>query len=133
MAGKKKFKVGDRVEVVANNGNHGAPIGSVAVVSQAPGNGYYRLQEFPNWNFSVAELKLIPNTFTKASVEAEKEKLVAAVAALDAKLAFLDETGQDEGSDKEFRVYQTLSLVDDKKLTKQQKAKAIAQLLEDVK
>lgn len=131
MAAKKKFKLGDRVEVVANNGNHGAPVGSVATISQAPGNGYYRLAEFPNWNFQVAELKLVPNTFTKATLEADKAKAAEAVALLDSKLAFLDETGQDEGSEKEFRVFQTLSLVEDKKLTKTQKAKAIAGLLED--
>lgn len=133
MAAKKnKFKVGDKVEIVSNKtGVHGAPVGETATISQAQGNGFYRLVEYPNWNFPVADLKLVPTTFTKASVEAEKVKLLAATAALDAKLAYLDETGQDEGCDKEYRVYQTLSLVDDKKLTKQQKAKAIAALLKE--
>lgn len=135
MAAKKnKFKVGDKVEIVSNkSGQHGAPVGETATISQALGNGFYRLAEFPNWNFPVGDLKLVPCTFTKVSVEAEKTKLVAAVAALDAKLAYLDETGQDEGCDKEYKVYQTLSLVDDKKLTKQQKAKAIAALLNEDK
>lgn len=132
MAGKKyKFKKGDRVRVVGAASGHQIPIDTIATIQAPYGQGYYRLNEYPNWNILMADLELIPCNFTKASLEGEKAKLVAAVATLDAKLAFLDETGQDEGTDREFRVYQTLSLVEDKKLTKQQKAKAIAGLLDD--
>jgi hypothetical protein len=135
MAAKKnKFKVGDKVEIVSNKtGSHNAPVGETGTITQAQGNGYYRLAEFPNWNFPVGDLKLIPCTFNKVGVESEKAKLLVAVAALDAKLAYLDETGLDVACEKEYRVYQTLSLVDDKKLTKQQKAKAIAALLNEDK
>lgn len=129
---KFKFKVGDKVEIISSkSGQHAAPIGETATVSQAQGNGFCRLAEYPHWQFPVGELKLVAYTFTKASVQAERAKHLKAVAGLDAKLGYLDETGQDEGCDKEYRVYQTLSLVDDKKLTKQQKAKAIAVLLNE--
>ena len=131
MAGKKKttsFKVGDCVEVVANTAGHGIMTGTVSKVCSIQ-SSYYRLEGY-NYNVAAADLKLVLVNFTKDSVEKEKVRLTQEVQALDSKLAYLDETGQDEGSEQEFRVYQTLSLVEDKNLTKQEKAKAIAALLD---
>lgn len=129
--GKYKFKVGDKVRIQSNTSGHCISIGDICTVSMVVGNGSYRVQEYANYNLVVGDLEFVPNTFTKDSVDKEKASLQVQMDALDAKLAFLDETGQDEGCDKEFRVYQTLSLVEDAALTKQQKAKAIASLLED--
>jgi hypothetical protein len=127
---KYKFKNGDKVKIVSNASGTNLPIGTVLTILGPQGNGYYRTQEYPQWNFPVGDLELVPCTFTKESVDKEIAGLQAQIDALNAKLAFLDETGQEEGCEREFKVYQTLSLVEDGNLTKQQKAKAIASLLE---
>jgi len=129
--GKYKFKAGDRVKVISNaQGCHNIALGTLATISHPQGNGYYRLQEYANWNIPVADLELVPCTFTKNTLDKEKAELAARVALLDAKLAYLDETGQEQGCDKEFKVFQTMTLFENGEMTKQQKAKAIATLLE---
>jgi len=128
---KYKFKQGDRVKITGNTqGCHHIAVGTVGTITGPMGNGYYRLQEFPNWNVPTADLELVPCTFDKDSLDKEMADLEAKMALLNSKLAFLEETGQETGCDKEFRVYQTMTLFENENMTKQEKARAIAALLE---
>lgn len=128
---KYKFKCGDKVKIVGCASGTNVPVGTLCTIQGPQGQGYYRVQEYPNWNFCVGDLELVPCTFNKAMIDKEKALAAARLAVLDSKLVYLEETGLEEGCEKEFKVYQTLSLIDDGDLTKQQKAKAIASLLED--
>ena len=133
MAARKKykFKNGDKVKLVGASTNHGPGLGLTLTIQGPSGNGFYKTLEYPNYQFSVNDLAPLASKFTKKELEKEKKKLQEEIALLDNKMAYLDETGQDIGSDREFRVYQTLTFVEDGNLTKKEKAVAIARLLED--
>jgi hypothetical protein len=127
-----KFKAGDQVKVVRNSGGHNITLGTTATILSFQGSGYgYRLTEFPHWNVNVGDLEKLVTSFSRTSVETEKAELAAKIAALDTKLAFLDEIESDSGDEKEFKVFSTLTLVENGNLTKRQKAQAIAALLSD--
>jgi hypothetical protein len=108
-------------------------VGTVAkVTSGYPGNaGYVYLDNNMSCGVAKAHLEVVTLTFSKESIEKEKADLVARIAALDSKLAFLEETESETGTEQEYRVYATLTLFENGDLTKQQKAKQIAALLED--
>jgi hypothetical protein len=135
MAKKKTaIKVGSTVQVTTTNyTNYGFPVGTVAkVTSGYPGNaGYVYLDNNMSCGVAKAHLEVVTLTFSKESIEKEKADLVARIAALDSKLAFLEETESETGTEQEYRVYATLTLFENGDLTKQQKAKQIAALLED--
>ena len=126
----KKFKKGDKVEIIGNYSGHGMQIGTTCTVSHNYGN-YVRVKEFPSFNFYQQDLRAMPTSFDKKALDKQKAELKLQINLLESKIAYLDETGQDEGNEKEFRIYQTMSLFENNELTKQQKAKAIASLLEE--
>ena len=63
-------------------------------------------------------------------IAAQKATLAEREKEVNEKLAFLAEVGVDEFSENEYKAYMTLKYVDDPKLSKMEKAKAIAKLIE---
>ena len=60
----------------------------------------------------------------------DKKEIDKSIAVEKEKLAYLNEVESDEFNDNEFKAYSTLSLLENKKLSKLDKAKLIAKLLE---
>ena len=63
------------------------------------------------------------------SIKAEMEKQSALIAELNSKLKYMDEVGSDTFDENEFKAYQTLTIIEKGGLSKLEKARAIAQLL----
>ena len=57
------------------------------------------------------------------------EKQSALIAELNSKLKYMDEVGSDTFDENEFKAYQTLTIIEKGNLSKLEKARAIAQLL----
>ena len=64
------------------------------------------------------------------NIKNEREVLASREKEVKAKLAFLKEIGADKFSENEYKAYMTLKYVDDPKLSKAEKAKAIAKLID---
>ena len=128
-----KFKVGDRVEVVANTANHGVAIGTKSVIcGLPPAHGAFRIKDH-NLNFNEHDLKLCH--MTKEDLEGDlklaqekAEKAQDDVEMVEAKIAYMDETGSETFDENEFRCYEALKIIEgeDDRLAK---AKAIAKLV----
>ncbi len=66
---------------------------------------------------------------TLVEVQEELAEAKEVVKLLETKIAFMKETGAEEFDDNEFKVYNTLTILDEKKLSKLDKARAIAALI----
>jgi len=66
---------------------------------------------------------------TKLELEQDLVILEEQIRLVNVKLAYMKETGAEEFDENEFKVFNTLSILDEKKLSKLDKAKAIAALI----
>lgn len=66
---------------------------------------------------------------TKQEIEDELAAKKVDISILESKLKYIEETGVDAFDETEFKVWNTLTVVDNKKLSKLEKARAIAQLI----
>jgi hypothetical protein len=127
---KAKFKVGDRATVVNNTtGQNKVAIGTTGTIMENPGPGWYVLREFPNTRIKASDLAKVTVSFSKETVAAERTKVAAQLALLDAKRAYLEENDLEKDDESKFLVYHTLTLMEDGDLTRKQKADAISAIL----
>jgi hypothetical protein len=126
--GRTDLKAGAKVKIVANTSGHGLHIGAKTTVVTSLTGGTYRIAN--NMNVYPNDLESDCG-FTRADVEAERKDMKLKLDLLDAKLAFLDETGRDSGTDSEVKVYSTLVVFENEDLTRLQKAEAIAALIDN--
>ena len=79
-----------------------------------------------NWNVNYVGYY---SASTLSEIQEELKEAKEVVDLLTAKIAYMKETGAEEFDENEFKVFNTLSILDEKKLSKLEKAKAIAALI----
>ena len=142
----QKFKAGDKVQLKSNTPaslllSYGLEVGDEGTVVRGY-NGYYNINIYCRKQERVEQLSfetryLEPvKTSTREKIEtrielikAEIEKQSALITELNAKLKYMDEVGSDTFDENEFKAYQTLTIIEKGNLSKIDKARAIAQLL----
>lgn len=116
------LKVGDsiKVESISYDGCYNVKV---------PNRGSYRV---PSAALSKFVEKIHKNQFLDQIKKAEEniERSKAFIKETKAKIAFMDETGSDTLNENEFKAYQTLTIIEKGDLSKMEKAKAIAALIE---
>lgn len=120
-----KFKPNDEVEIVGNTGGHNQ-VGFKMTVSHYQG-GVVKMKESA-FNFPEPDLKLIPldkNKFLKRAELAKREWLLN-----QAKADFLETTGDDVLDERKFRRYNITTLIENNKLTLQEKVERIDSMFE---
>lgn len=136
---------GKKIRIIARTSNHGFPYGDYTVnsvgQSYPTGTNPYltlSLKEFPNLGMPTLynvdfEILLFS---TKADFETEisslrkqisdNEKLISKY---DERLRFMDANNLDEFSEEDFKILNALDYIEDNKLTRVEKAKAIGKML----
>lgn len=132
--------IGKRVRIVNPNGSHLVPIGSNVVLTGVAGNagssyGYRFYHDYETSGGATVlkgtNFELVPQT--KNELEKELRILRANFKKQETeiknRLAFIKETGAIEYDEMEFKAYNTLSIIEDDKTSKSEKAKLIANLI----
>ena len=144
----QKFRIGDRVQLKASLPSQSSYMSSYGlkpgdegvVINQSYGT--YTLDIFcskqqnnQRLSFDVRNLDLVKVTSREKikakieSVKAEMEKQSGLIAELNAKIKYMDEIKSDTFDENEFKAYQTLTIIEKGSLSKLEKAKAIAALI----
>ena len=121
-----KFVIGDKVKIVGVTSGHGQAIGSIFTLSTQL-NGYWRMVEVPNLNFSPVDLVLV--SLTKEKIAERVASLEKEVKCWQLKLEWMEETANETFNEDEFKVFGTLKTLDDSKLSRVDKARLIAGLI----
>ena len=142
----QKFKAGDKVQLKGGISSgtlssYGLQIGDEGIViSQSYGyytiDIYCRKQErVERLSFETRYLEEVKTSSREKiearieSIKAEMENRSALITELNSKLKYMDEVGSDQFDENEFKAYQTLTIIEKGGLSKLEKARAIAQLL----
>lgn len=142
----QKFKAGDKVQLKGGIGSnilsaYGIEIGDEGTVVRGS-YGYYdidiycrKFEKVQKLTFETRCLEAVKST-SREKIEARIESIKAEIAKgnglideLNAKLKYMDEVGSDTFDENEFKAYQTLTIIEKGNLSKIDKARAIAQLL----
>ena len=142
----QKFKAGDKVQLKGSIGSnvlssYGLKIGDEGVVINGS-YGYYTIDIYcrkydkvHRLSFETRYLEPV-KTSTREKIETKIETIKEEIAKwnnviveLQAKIKYMDEVGSDTFDENEFKAYQTLTIIEKGNLSKIEKAKAIAQLL----
>jgi hypothetical protein len=134
---KKKFKVGNKIKVIANKGGHNYEIGEV-----------YKVVKIYNDSLTAKSLdgKFVGNSLYGTEIEfvsltidelkEDNESLKANIAEIqkeiednNLKIAWMEENGVSEYDENQFKAFRTLSLLEDETLSKLEKAKLIGELV----
>lgn len=126
-----KYRVGQFIKIVRVDGKvwSGTPLGTWKVTSTVPYNVYAGIVSANNTTYYFYDHEVEPCAETKKEildVIAEKE---AEIAVQRGKLDWMEEVGEDEYSEEEFKIYQALSIIESSK-DKKAKVKALRDLLE---
>lgn len=117
----RPFKVGERVKVTNNTAGHNFAVGMTAKIAHSYNNGQYH----PTATYQLMDEKgsrLSNNIYhqdlelcaaSRADILKEAESLRSQIAALDAQIAYLDETKSDQFDDLEWRCYKALKAIKD--------------------
>lgn len=142
----QKFKKGDKVQLKGSIGSnvlsaYGLEIGDEGTVVRGS-YGYYdidiycrKFEKVQRLSFETRHLDLVKSTSREkieAKIETIKEEIARwnnVVDELKAKIKYMDEVGSDTFDENEFKAYQTLTIIEKGGLSKLEKARAIAQLL----
>lgn len=137
----REFLKGKKIEILKNSNSHDyGPKGTIFELGecvQMDGlSSLYRGKPNGSGNsLNFGDFHLIESTTIEdikedsKVIQAQIEKLKTQIKENDAKLAYLKETGEDTYDEMEFKAYQTLTLLEDPKLSKLEKAKLIGQLV----
>lgn len=141
-----KFKAGDRVQLRGNipvstlkfyglkEGDEGVVVnghyGSYNVDIYTPSQDRSQRLTFDTRYLEAIKITSREKIESKIeSIKAEMEKQSALITELNSKLKYMDEIGSDTFNENEFKAYQTLTIIEKGNLSKLEKARAIAQLL----
>ena len=142
----QKFKVGDKVQLkggIASSllATYGLEIGDEGIVINQS-YGYYTVEIYcrayskpQKLSFEVRYLELVKVTSREkieARIESIRKEIVeksTLISELQDKIKYMDEVGSDIFDENEFKAYQTLTIIEKGNLSKIDKARAIAQLL----
>lgn len=143
---KAKFKVGDKAIIVKASPNMaGYRVGEcVEIIDRYSWNREYRVKsldfdrshiDLPTISLQKTELmkkQTLENQLEK--INKQKSQLEKEIFYIQEKLQFIEETGCEDFDENEFKVYKTLQLIEDNsKMTRLEKAQAIAQLINNKK
>lgn len=123
MLNQLKLKVGDSVTVrsISYDGHYHVNTGNGSNTYRVPIAG---LAKFVEGGKKVQFLEQIKNAEDKI------KQTKAFIEEVKAKIAFIDETGSEVYNENEFKAYQTLTIIEKGDLSKIDKAKAIAALID---
>lgn len=120
----KSLKPGTKLRVISRLSGHGFEIGEIITYDRkASSSSFYSGQ----WSVRAEEVELALKD--KESIKTEIDGLKVAIKQLQAELDYLEEIKSDTYDPTEFKVYQTLKVLNGKKLSEIDKAKAIAKLI----
>jgi hypothetical protein len=139
----QKFNYGELAYVNAKHTqydakNYGVHEGMEVVTKGTSYNGYYNVQLPSGQSIAMASNALDKSLARtkKEQIEEQIKKAQEKIEATEAfiteaklKIAFMEETNSEEFSENEFKAYQTLTLIENTSMSKLDKAKAIAQLI----
>ncbi len=132
MLNKKGAVKGAKVRVVNNTAQHNLPIGSTYTVKIVNTNNTVAVNEVSQVFYLVdLELETMTKDDLKKRIDGVEESIAASrkeIDGLKARLAYLDEVGEDKYDERELKAYQTLRLLEQTNMTTLQRAKAIAGL-----
>lgn len=126
-----KLKLGSKVRILRNS--RGIAEGTTGYITSIPGryttNSYVSVADETGyiWSLIVRELELIP--MTREEIGKEMDKLKVEIDDLQLKIDYMDQAGEDEYDENEFKVWKTLHTLDNKKLSEKEKIKIIAGLI----
>lgn len=133
--GKQKYKEGDLFRVKSNTQGHNYVLGQIyRVVQRQPQGGGYYMGTDPNTGFTgnwIFHTDMEPASLTVTELEKQKNELLAQVAALDEKLAYLRESGLDAYDPDEYKIHKALSVLDNT-TDPRERTKALAKLIREV-
>lgn len=129
MMKNKDNLTGKKVKVIKDSCRHMIPIGTIITLktrySGGTNLGYYH--SYSSSYISDSDYKL--PSISKDEIKDEIEELEDEIFELKSRLAFLEETDSKEFDENEFKVYNTLKIIEKKGLSQIDKAKAIAKLI----
>jgi len=121
--------IGKTATVIANTAGHNVPLGSSVKIDSCPNaNLYSGLWGTYRYNFYPCDLRIEP--ITKEELENRLKELSQESKICHDKLDFLNEIGSDEYNETEFKVYQVLRELDNKTMSKFDKTKVIAKIID---
>lgn len=126
-----KFTVGQKVKVVANGSTHGQPIGTILTVKSVVGDRV-KVDENTYW-YALTDVvnAVVSREDLEKQIAALQEKIAGhqqEIENVKVRIAYMDEVGEDNFDENEFKAYQTLRLLERAEMTHLQRAKAIASL-----
>lgn len=134
MLDTSKNLVGKKVKIINNlSTGHNNPINSKGTIISCTQNNV-RLKEYNSWNFYISEVEIY--SITREEIEKEIEEIKKETSKLQikieeekSKLQFMVENNIEEFDETQFKVYKTLSTLEDKSLSPMEKSKLIASLI----
>ncbi len=119
--------VGKKVTVLANQ--VGVPVGTISKVVRMTGGGNnYVIEAYPNNSLLKSEIKIAP--LTKEDIELEIAELNSEIVDLNLKKEFMNANNLTEFDENQYKVFKTLTTLENKDLSSIEKSKIIASLLE---
>lgn len=131
--GKHKFKVGDKFKVKTNQHGHNYQVGHIYTVTGRQQGGYYMGND-PTTGFTgnwIMHTEMELAVVTVKELEDQKEALLAQVAEVETKLAFLKETGLEAFDADEYKIHKSLQVLDST-TDPVARAKALAKLFREI-
>lgn len=140
----RKFQNGEVVTVTDKFPKYllkswGLEVGNTLIIDSLSYDGHYHVKKSVDSNLThrvptVAIAKITGGKRMQLQEQIEKaegqiERTKAFIRETKAKITFMDETGSETFDENEFKAYQTLSIIEKGDLTKIEKAKAIAALI----
>lgn len=116
-----------KVKVVKQTSGHGAQIGSFATIKSAVNANNIRLKEFPSWVFYSQDLEFINET--REEIQKRISKFQEDIKAEEEKLKFMSENNLDIFDETQYKVFKTLSTLDNKDISQIEKTKLITSLI----
>ena len=134
-----KALVGKQLKVIGNTAGHQVPINTIITVASVnypttPNPVYVAVVNGSNRNFNIEDVEFCPLTIEQiqeaikdldTEIEANKKEQEV----LRSKIKFMQENKLDVYDEDTFKVYYTLNLLDNDKLSKIEKSKLISQLI----
>lgn len=120
----KSLKPGAKLRVISRLSGHGFEIGEIITYDRKESSSSFYSGQ---WYVRAEEVELALKD--KESIKHEIDVLKIAIKQLQSELDYLEEVKSDIYDPTEFKVYQTLKVLNGKKLSEIDKAKAIAKLI----
>ena len=133
--------IGKKLKVIGNTASHGQPIGAIITVAgiqypttnnpvfTAVCNGtvrHFNYADVEAFSLTIDDLQEDITRLCKEIEESKKEQEMIA-----AKIKFMHSNGLEEYDENTFKAFHTLELLDNKKLSKIEKAKLISKLISE--